>query len=423
MKQRILIVDDNRMNLKTLVDTLKSSERNWEIRIAQNGESALERAIDEIDLILLDVMMPGINGFEVCQRLQADPKTDNIPVIFMTALDDTDDIVTGFEVGGVDYITKPFEVKEVLARVNTHLRMSQYRHRLEDLVAERTEQLAEANEELEKANAELQKANRQLQETLSKLEKLDSTKSDFISIAGHELRTPLSVVTGYAGMLRPMIKQIFDEELPPEIVTAIKGIENGCERLKIIMRKVLDAAAVMGDRLHLEPAPVDLVTQISPWVDKHQPLAVSREIQLEASTRTDGEPLMVEADPIALEKALANLVVNAIKYTPDGGEVAVDVRQVDHRVQIDVADTGIGISPDHQSLIFEPLSRGEEDVAFHSSGDDKFKGAGPGLGLTIAKGIVVAHGGRIWVESPGRDEKTYPGSVFSILLPLADNTA
>ena len=336
-------------------------------------------------------MMPGLNGFETCARLKEQESTRAIPVIFMTALAETADKLRGFEAGAVDYITKPIQAEELLARVNTHLRLRQLTERLEQLVAERTAAL----------NAACERLNR-----------LDRAKSDFVAIASHELRTPLTILSGYLQML------MNDSALMGGPYAGIlQGAKTGAERLGVIVDAMVDLGRIevgsiqSGMRAEL----LDLGGVMKDISVQYEKALSERRLTLTVNGMND---LTIEADPDLIHKALSNLVVNAIKYTPDGGTITVKgfSAEAGKAVEIQVQDTGIGIDLAHHELIFEKFHQ-TGDVSFHSSGKTKFKGGGPGLGLPIARGIIQAHGGRIWVESPGHDEQNLPGSAFHVVLP------
>ncbi|MBN1886518.1 MAG: hybrid sensor histidine kinase/response regulator [Thermoflexales bacterium] len=397
-KYTILIVDDNPTNLAVLSDSLRA--HGFKIVVARDGEKGFERAVyKQPDLILLDVMMPGVDGFETCARLKAEAQTRDIPVIFMTALANTESKVEGFGAGAVDYITKPFQQEEVLARLTTHLR-------IRDL----TRQLQLFNEQLERTVCE---RTEELRKAYEALDRVDKTKSDFIDVAAHELRTPLSVVMGFTQVLGGQL-----EGSRPEIKSTLDSILGGAVRLHEIVNAMLDVARIDAEAITLCKEMVRFSDVFHLVVGTLQAAMQERHISL-ATAGLDELPA-IEADPGLLQKAFYNLVVNAIKYTPDGGALRVSgqlVRDEGDWVQVAVSDSGIGIDPAHHGQIFEKFYQTGQ-VAFHSSGKTKFKGGGPGLGLTIARGIVRAHGGKIWVESPGCDEQNCPGSTFYVRLPF-----
>ncbi|MBN2006058.1 MAG: GAF domain-containing protein [Anaerolineae bacterium] len=243
------------------------------------------------------------------------------------------------------------------------------------------------------------------------LEKLDRTKSNFIEVTAHELRTPLTVIKGYAQLLGaiPLVKD------DPQVRPALDGILSGMERMHDIVNSILDVTKIDSNALRVAKRPVKLLKLIERVVSQVAPALQERQLTV---TLQDLEMLPpVPADLDLLSKVFAHLLSNAIKYTPDGGHITIHGWADDTMVEVVVSDTGIGIDPEHQELIFEKFYQMGE-VAFHSSGRTKFKGGGPGLGLAIARGVALAHGGNVWVESEGYDEETCPGSHFHVRLPL-----
>jgi signal transduction histidine kinase len=257
----------------------------------------------------------------------------------------------------------------------------------------------------------------ELNKVITRLEKLDRNKSDFIQVAAHELRTPLTVLKGYMGMLKsaPPIKE------DPTLSLAMDGVLQGTDRLHQVVNSMLDVARLESQVLspHLETVTLGPILRLI-HKDYAEDLK-ARQLTLELDPGLNGIP-PIRADSELLQKALDNVVVNAIKFTPDGGSIHVSAAAVNGDrgdvCEIRVRDTGIGINAADREMIFEKLYQVGK-VELHSSGRTKFKGGGPGLGLAIAAGIVKAHQGRIWVESPGYDEEKLPGSTFIIHIPLA----
>ncbi|RMG97195.1 MAG: GAF domain-containing protein [Chloroflexi bacterium] len=274
-------------------------------------------------------------------------------------------------------------------------------------------QVRQFNRHLEEKVAERTHA---LREAYHRLERLDKTKSDFITIASHELRTPLTIVNMHSQLL------LHDDEIAGKnnLVKHIKGIETGVARMEEVVEAMLDIAKIDTHSLELHFSPLNLSLLIRMVCQQFRLALAERRLKLQIEGLQ--ELPEIEGDHDALRKVFYHLVVNAIKYTPDGGEIIIrGASGTDETnegyVEIVVADTGIGVAPDVQSLIFEKFFQTGE-VMLHSSGKTKFKGGGPGLGLAIARGIVEAHNGRIWVESPGYDEETCPGSQFHVRLPV-----
>jgi len=259
---------------------------------------------------------------------------------------------------------------------------------------------------IERISWDLEKANASLQ-------RLDKSKSNFISVAAHELKTPLTLIEGYAAMLRDQLPASAEFEQARII---LKGVNNGTRRLREIIDDMIDVSLIDNQLLSLNFQPV--------WINRlidllHKDLARSLEErqQILEIYPFDGWAEMTFGDSERLYQAFRNVLLNSIKYTPDGGKISISGRQLPGFVEIIIADTGIGIDPEDHLRIFDKFGN-LGDVSLHSSGKTKYKGGGPGLGLSITKGIIEAHGGSIWVESPGYDEIKCPGSTFHILLPL-----
>ena len=251
----------------------------------------------------------------------------------------------------------------------------------------------------------------ELKDTQQKLEKLDKSKSNFISVAAHELKTPLTLIEGYTSMLGDLLPKEIDSA-PRTLLT---GIHTGIRRLREIVDDMIDVSLIDNNLLSLNLQPIWVNRIISLILDELKPTIAERSQLMDFRTFPGSEELIF-ADPERIYQAFKNVIVNAIKFTPDGGQITIDGRILPGFVETTVTDTGIGISLEDQVTIFEKFEQVGE-IALHSSGKTKFKGGGPGLGLAISRGIIDAHGGAIWVESPGYDEEKCPGSTFHVLLP------
>ena len=256
----------------------------------------------------------------------------------------------------------------------------------------------------------------ELQRTNSVLRQLDRNKLDFIQVAAHELRTPLTVLSGYIEILRsyPEVRS------NPKLAEAIDRLTNGSNRIQEVVNMMLDVTRIDSELLNIGNTPVTVPLLISDVVHSFTEAAKGRRIRLTTDYHEDTPNIY--GDIALIQKALYHLVVNAIKYTPDGGSVTVRTRPciLDEEipgVEIIISDTGIGLDAEHHDLVFEKFYQVGE-VALHSSGKTTFKGGGPGLGLALVRGVARAHGGKVWVESPGHDETLYPGSSFHFQLPV-----
>lgn len=258
----------------------------------------------------------------------------------------------------------------------------------------------------------------QLDQLQQELERLDRSKSDFISVSAHELRTPLTLVEGYASMLRETLEKT---GYHPHQEILLDGIQNGARRLRLIIDDIIDVSLIDNNLMTLNFQPVWLDRLWSILADEFAPIVAERKQRL-IIRPFPGSSEMTFGDPERLLQAFRNVLTNAVKYTPDGGEIEVNGRKLPGFLEVTVRDTGIGLDPDVTQLIFDKFIR-FGSISLHSSSKSKFKGGGPGLGLHITKGILEAHGGAIWAESPGHDEVTCPGTTFHIMIPLRSEPA
>jgi signal transduction histidine kinase len=269
---------------------------------------------------------------------------------------------------------------------------------------------------LDRIRANDQMAITELQKNNKVLRLMDRNKLEFIQVAAHELRTPLTIIKGYSNLLRtfPEVKsnQSLDEMLD--------GILKGADRMHEVVNMMLDVTRIDSDTLKAASVPVLLKRVLQGLVNSLGKAAAERGIEMRLEYAEDTP--IIHADPGMVEKALYQLTVNAIKYTPDGGKVILRARPVTLEgdipgAEVAVQDTGIGLDPEHHELIFEKFYQ-VGSVALHSTGKTSFKGGGPGLGLSLVRGVARAHGGKTWVESAGHDEINYPGCTFYLQLPV-----
>jgi signal transduction histidine kinase len=250
-----------------------------------------------------------------------------------------------------------------------------------------------------------------LQKTNKVLRQLDRNKLEFIQVAAHELRTPLTVLKGFVNVLGTQTGAGGD---------VIQGILRGIERIHEVVNLMLDVTRIDAETMKVGAVPVSLKHIVDELAKGFRKSAVDRKVEI-ITEHAEDTPTII-GDPPMIQKALYQLIVNAIKYTPDGGKITVSTRPVVMEgeasgVQVEVRDTGIGLDAEHHDLVFEKFYQ-VGSVALHSSGKTAFKGGGPGLGLAIVRGVARAHGGKVWVESPGHDEVNYPGSTFYLQLPV-----
>lgn len=354
-KGNILIVDDLPDNLRLLSETL--SERGYEVQCAINGKLALMAVKNAPpDLILLDIKMPGLDGYEVCTELKSQASTSSIPVIFLSALDDVFDKVKAFSVGGVDYVSKPFQVEEVLARVENQLTIC----RLQKQLQRQNQKLHQLNEDLAHSNQELEQ---------------------FAYIVSHDLQQPLQTITGFAELMLSLKSEINLEEEVDEYVVPI--LEEGI-RMQELIKNLLEYSRIGTKRRKLQPIDCHLILAET-LKNLHHSIEESQAIITHQTLPT------VKADKIQLGQLFQNLIGNGIKYRRPGvlPQVTISAEQKQQEWLFTIQDNGIGIKPDYFERIFQIFQR------LHTVQDYP----GTGIGLAICKKIVERHGGRIWVES------------------------
>jgi signal transduction histidine kinase len=359
----VLVVDDSPDSLDLMKEILGA---HYRVRLAIGGEPALKLARQSPpDIVLLDVMMPGLDGYEVCRQLKADPSLAEVPVIFISALYEVEDEERGFKVGAVDYITKPISPPLVRARVATHLKLSQQR--------------------------------RQLDQAREKAEQAAHTRGEFLAFMSHEIRTPLTGILGTLGLLT-------ETRLDPEQKGYLQVIRSSGEALLVILNDVLDVTKIDAGKLAIERRPFHLAEAVEGVVALMDSRAREKGLGL-AFTMADGVPPVVEGDSMRLTQILLNLVGNAVKFT-SAGTVAVDVAPgPSGRLVFRVSDSGIGIAPDALPTLFSDFTQQDASIGRRFGGT--------GLGLSICKKLVGLMDGTISVTStPG------VGSVFEVVLPL-----
>jgi signal transduction histidine kinase len=244
-----------------------------------------------------------------------------------------------------------------------------------------------------------------------KLQELDHNKSNFISVAAHELKTPLTLIEGYTSMMVDVV----EGSNQPQMNGLLDGVNTGIHRLRHIIDDMIDVSLIDSKLLTLTIQPLS-ITHLLNLLQTELARSISARNQNLVVNKFDGSEIIIYGDLKRLYQAFLNVATNAIKYTPDQGTVTINGRLLPGFIEVLIIDTGIGISAENQTAIFEKFGQlGRTDL--HSSGKTKFKGGGPGLGLPITRGIIEAHGGTIWVESEGYDEVKLKGSIFHIILP------
>ncbi len=351
---KILIVDDVQLNLDLMKEILSGEE--YLVATAINGKSAIAKAkAHKFDLILLDVVLPDIDGFEVCQHLKSNPQTQGIPIIFLTAKSEKDSLIKGFQLGAVDYIPKPFSKEELLARVNLHLTL---KHIQEQLI--HSKEMAEA---------------------------AAKAKAIFLANISHEIRTPMNGIIGMVDILKQT--KLTEEQLEYLDIVGISG-----ENLLMIINDVLDFSKIEAGQITFERIRFNLHDEINEVTKILRYKAVQKNLELSFHIEENVPELLI-GDPLRLKQVLINLCNNSIKFTSQGFvRIKASLKEKTDssvRLYFEVIDTGIGISPENQKKLFKSFSQADVSTT------RKF--GGTGLGLAISKNLIQLMNGEVGITS------------------------
>lgn len=347
----ILIIDDSLTNLKLLSMTLEKGE--FEVISAKSGENGLEEAIRQSpDVILLDILMEGMDGFETCKRLKAHEATKDIPVIFMTVLSEPVDRLKGFEVGGVDYIVKPLFHEEVLARVNAHLT--------------------------------IRRQQKQLQEQTKRLEELNASKDKFFSIVSHDLQSPFEDLLHFT----EFIAENFAHCSPEEVEEIVSTLRNTVGNLYELLKNLFTWASVQRGKMEYYPQFINVQEIVERNMTLFRANAEYKHVMLKNLIKHE---LPAYADAGAVYAIVRNLISNALKFTEPEGKVTIDAMPEDQYITISVADTGIGMEKEDVATLFRIDTKYQR---VGTAGEE-----GTGLGLILCKELVEQSGGMLSLVS------------------------
>lgn len=354
----ILIVDDTPANLRLLSHVL--SKNGYKHIEASNGKEAVELAKKhEPDLILLDIMMPEMDGFEVIKEVKSDKLIQDIPIIFLSSLTDTDDKIEGFKSGGVDYITKPFQKEETLARINTHLKIRFLQKQLNDRI-------------------------NVLRQREVQLSRLNQKKDNLVRMVSHDIKNPLTGIIGLVKLMRES-----DKISPEEQKQMLSVVEDSGSNLLSMVSEVLDRESKKAEPETLDHSKVVISELLERVVSMNKAKSLVKEVSLNYSVHPKKLDAVIDQNKI--EIAINNLVSNALKFTPTKGKVTVKAKQQKEDLIFEIRDTGIGIPKKLQEDLFKDSAKVSRTG---TSGE-----GGTGLGLDIVQLYVELHGGEVWVES------------------------
>ena len=376
-KPLILIVDDIPENLQVLSETLLIY--GYEVILASNGATALEMAASRRpDLILLDILMPGMNGYEVCTRLKSDPEYNHIPIIFLSAKVEIEDIIQGFSVGGSDYVAKPFNIHEVVARVATHVKLKKVIESNNRII----EQLKAKNEELNIAE--------------QKLIEINASKDKYFSILAHDLRNPFQ---GFMGLTDVMISEL-DSLSSSDIKEMAGALHISAMKVYNLLENLLSWSRIQLGRFEFSPERIDLQQVVNLNKQLYTENASKKYITI---TNDIPSGVSVRADRNMLDTILRNLFSNAIKFCNENGNINISASDREFMVEILFSDDGIGMS---QEMIADAFKLDKTIVRNGTSNE-----LGTGLGLILMKELIEKNGGKIRLES-----EINSGTTFHILL-------
>ena len=391
----VLIVDDTIYNIQLL--SLMLIRQGYEVSQATNGIQALEIATKELpDIILLDIRMPDMNGYEVCRKLKENSITRDIPIIFISSVEEPSEKVEAFSVGGVDCISKPFQLIEVLARIETHLRLCSLQKRLQV------------------QNEQLQMAATLLTRSLQQERELSQMKSDFISVVSHEFRTPLTTIQSASELLE------YYEWTKEERVEQLHQIQSEVKHMTALMEDVLFLSRTNANKSKINLSKFDLLGFCSQLLRQIQRtsaknctllsslhLSANFNISIEnPHLQSDLPELIVKMDEKILRQILTNLITNAIKYSPQNSTINFSYNVDQTHVTFIISDQGIGIPEEDLEHLFSAFHRGKNVGIL----------PGTGLGLSIVKNCIDVHNGSISVKS-----QLNIGTEFTVTLPISSD--
>lgn len=418
----ILIVEDSLTQLEQLKYLLEKND--YQVISARNGKIAYDMVLnDKPDLVISDIVMPEMGGYDLCYKIKQNNDLKDIPVILLTGLSDPKDVILGLKSGADNFLTKPYTEKLILSRIQYVLINQEFRQssvdlnmgfslvfddekyfinsdklQIIDLLLSTYENAVNKNNELKEVNDKLMEMHSEILLKNEELEKLNHDKNLFLGIAAHDLRNPIGFISSAASLLLendPSSKENENTEL-------LHSIKKSSEQMLLLLNDLLDISVLESGKMVLKKSTNDLVDLIRNNIKENSPFAEKKKIRMEFDTQI--EIAEIEIDQIKIEQVLSNLLSNAIKFSNRSTNIKIVLSSNEEEYKISVKDQGLGIPEDELKNLFVPFS----DISVKSTAGEK----NTGLGLSIVHKIITKHGGRIWVES-----EPNKGSTFYFTLP------
>lgn len=380
----VLVVDDDPA-VRLMLETILKDAGYAEVTSAESAFQAFNHlgmddsisASVSADLILMDISMPEIDGVEACRQIKSVSRLRDIPIMMVTGLADSKDLEAAFAAGAVDYIIKPPNIVEMLARVRS---ATDAKREMDRRKSAYVSDLEAKNQELERAFAELERKNRELEEA-------SLAKTQILTTATHELKTPLTSIIGYVD--RILMRQDSVGQLNERQQRYLETVQKNARRLKALVDDLLDASRIEAGSLELTLLDLEVGPEIEDILQSMRNQFSDKQIEVDIDIPS--ELPNIKADRLRFSQVMTNFLSNACKYSPVGSTVTVKAHENPGLIQIDVTDTGIGISPEDQTKLFTKFFRADNSPTREVSGT--------GLGLYITKHLIEAHGGRVWTDS------------------------
>jgi len=393
MSKRILIVDDVPENIKLAANILTNN--GYLVEYATNGEDALDWVENEkFDLVLLDVRMPGMDGFEVCNKIRENKDNDNLPIIFLSAITDKELTIKGLKSGAQDFATKPYNSSELLSRIEIHIELSDARNKLSNMNQILEDKVKERTLELENAMTDLKIAK-------DKVDERNRLTTAFLANMSHEIRTPLIGILGYSKII------LFSELNEEEKKEYLEYLNLSSNRLIKLIDNLIDISMIDTGQLEITENTFNLHELLNSILEMKKTNAVAKNLDIKLDLNLADNEISIDSDQKRVNQCIEILLDNAIKFTAEGS-ITLAYKIYKKEIIFSVKDTGIGISEDSKKIIFERFRQV----------DSKLNRAyeGSGIGLSILKGLIKLLNGKVWVKS-----EIGKGSTFYFSIPMGNN--